>query len=118
MVSVGQAAPDVPLPPQHLSLVAAALLLSFQAGMLNHRLEFHMGVLHVRLVSADAAFVANAGQDWELCQNGTRHHGAVLAAVLQFALRHAAQVSRMPSAYGDSWMMLKPYRRSPDMHPS
>ena len=50
-------------------------------------------------------------QDWSLCENGTRHRGAVRGAVEDFAKRHGLSIS---ATFGDplvnsSWMTVKPY---------
>jgi hypothetical protein len=34
-----------------------------------------------------------SGQDWALCNNGSRFHGAVRGAVDRFAMEHGVQVS-------------------------
>jgi hypothetical protein len=50
-------------------------------------------------------------QDWSLCENGTRHRGAVRGAVEDFAKRHGLSISatfRDPLV-NSSWMTVKPY---------
>jgi hypothetical protein len=61
----------------------------------------------------DAAEVRNVSpeQDWSICMNGTKHEGAVRAAVLEeFAAQKELALSVMykDGAYFASWMMQKP----------
>ena len=49
-------------------------------------------------------------QDWYLCENGTRHRGAVRGAVEDFAKRHGLSISvTFRESNWNSWMTVKPY---------
>jgi hypothetical protein len=48
------------------------------------------------------------GQDWSLCEDGSRNPGAVKGAVMEFALQHNLKVEAIFQNEQPSWIMRKP----------
>lgn len=52
------------------------------------------------------------GQDWSLCEDGTRDPGAVKGAVMEFALKHELKFETIYGGEQPSWILRKPVLRS------